>query len=391
MKKIIMFTGGIETQEFFTLQLVKAFDKMGYDIFLFRLNEGELDFPALTHFIEENNTVMITFNFHGLNQEKPFFSNGLFLWEAMAIPCYNIVLDHPFYYHKFLGIVPPLYTHISIDRGHEHYMKRFFPMIKLGPFLPLAGTQISNKPMSARSTDIVFTGNYTPPHQFDKHITRIDDEYTEFYHGIIDDLIVHPTQSMDEVFEKHLRREMPNPSDEELMVCMENMIFIDLYVRFYFRGRVIRTLADNGFPIHVYGGGWNLLECKRPDHIILGRQAGSFECLEAIADSRISLNVMPWFKDGAHDRIFNSMTNGTLCLSDDSLWLRENLTDKKEIVYYSLTEIDQIPSIMNELLADTNKLEAIARGGYEKACALHTWEFRAKILEELIKGTGKVS
>lgn len=382
MKKLILFTGGIETQEYFSLQLARAFEKMNHDIFLYRLNDGELDFPALTRFIEEKNTAMITFNFHGLNPEEPFYRDGMFLWEVFDIPCYNIVLDHPFYYHKFLELVPPDYLHISIDRGHENYMRRYFPQIKLGPFLPLAGTELLNQPMKERSTDLVFTGNYTPPAQFDKHITRINDEYTTFYHGIIDDLIANPWQGMDEVFEKHLRREMGALGDEDLKSCMENMIFIDLYVRFYFRGLAVRILAEHGYPVRLYGGGWNLLKCKCPGNIILGGTANSLECLEAISDSRISLNVMPWFKDGGHDRIFNSMLNGAVCLSDDSLWLRENLLDGREIVYYSLNGIEQLPSFVEGLLSDPARLRTIAECGYEKARALHTWECRARALEE---------
>lgn len=385
MKKIIMFTGGIETQEYFTLQLAKSFKEMGHEIFLYRLNVEDYDFIALCNFIEVGNTVMITFNFHGINQEAPFYQGSENFWDRWAIPCYNIVLDHPFYYHKFLDAIPSLYTHISIDYGHEQYMKRFFPNIKLGPFLPLAGTQISDTPLNKRGKDIVFTGNYTPPYTFDKHITRINDEYTNFYHEIIDDLIAHPDLEMDKAFEKHLIREMGVLSNDDLKTGMENMIFIDLYVRFYFRGLVVKTLADSGFRIHVYGSGWHLLECKCPNNVILSKPVQSFGCLEAISDAKISLNVMPWFKDGAHDRVFNSMLNGALSLSDDSIWMREHLKDGKDLVYYSLSEIDQLPSIVDELLKNPSKMEDIIYNGYQKANTFHTWRNRAKVLAECIQ------
>lgn len=385
MKKIILFTGGIETQEYFTLQLARAFKDLGHRIFLYRLDKGCKDFSSLLYFIEKNNTVMITYNFHGINGEEPFYMDHRVFWNDREIPCYNIVLDHPFYYHKFLLDVPDHYVHISIDRGHEHYMKRFYPDIKLGPFLPLAGTEISSKSFHNRNKAIVFTGNYTPPHTFDKYITRIDDDYTDFYHGIIDDLIAHPDMEMDAAFEKHLAREMKDISEDNLKLCMSNMTFIDLYVRFYFRALAVKTLADHGFPVHVYGGGWQLLKCKHPENIILGNPVKSLGCLQAIADGKISLNVMPWFKDGAHDRIFNSMLGGALCLSDDSKWLTENLKDNEEIVYYSLANIDKLPSIVDGLLSNPDRLEEIITNGYRKAKAFHTWKSRAEVLDELIK------
>lgn len=384
MRKIIMFTGGNETQEFFTLQLAKAFEEMGHAIFLYRLDRGNEDLHALGKFIEKKNTVMISFNFHGLDKEEPFYVDGMYFWDFFQIPCYNIVLDHPFYYHKYLENPPSLYVHLSIDLGHEKYMKRFFPDIKLGPFLPLAGTKILNKPYEERTTDIVFTGNYTPPKRFEKYITRINKDYTEFYYGIIDDLIAHPALNMDEAFEKHLIREMPDLSDNDLKLCMSHMIFIDLYVRNYFRGLIVRTLADNGFPVHIYGDGWDLLECKKTDNIINGKSKTSLECLQAISDSKISLNVMPWFKNGGHDRIMNSMLNGALSLSDDSIWLRENFVDKKEIVYYSLSHIDQLPALADDLLSNPDKLIRIAQGGYQKAKKFHTWACRAKVLSKII-------
>ena len=50
---------------------------------------------------------------------------------------------------------------------------------------------------------------------------------------------------------------------------------------------------------------------------------------------------MPWFKDGTHDRVFTAMLQHTLSLTDDSRYLRENFTDKKELVFYSLEKRDR--------------------------------------------------
>jgi hypothetical protein len=381
MKKIIMFVGGIETQEYFTKQLAKAFRKMGFEVFLFNLMEEEKEFQALCDFIENGSTVMITFNFHGLNQERSFYTNKGIFWDINRIPCINIVLDHPFYYHKFLTSVQSLYYHISIDHGHERYMQRFFPKIMRGPFLPLAGTQIMNKPLKERSMDIIFTGNYTPPKKFEQYITRINKEYADFYYGIIEDLIANPFMEMDVAFEKHLIREMNGLSEKDLKLCMENMIFIDLYVRFYFRGLVIRTLVENGYKVHVYGSGWNMLECRKHENIIKHGPKDSLGCLYAIADSKISLNVMPWFKEGAHDRVFNSMLNGAVCISDESIWMRENLKED-EIVFYYLSEIEKLPGMVGALLSNISGMEKIAYSGCQKAKALHTWEARAKVLSD---------
>jgi len=382
MKKIIVFQGGIETLEFFSLELAKTFRTLGHEVFVFDLNQENDSYHLLAWFHEPGNTVMITFNFNGLRGEEIFYEGTQIFWDTMEIPCINIIVDHPFYYHELIKKAPKRYYQICIDRLHEAYMKRFFPDIRLLPFVPSGGTDlpIGPLPLQERSIDLVFTGHYTPPSQFDQHITRIDEEYTAFYRSIIDDLITHPDTPMEAAFEKHLKQAMGPLSETDLAKCMENMIFIDLYVRFYFRGLVVKTLLDHGIKVGVFGKGWSLLECEHPENLIDFGGGNSASCLELISKARISLNVMPWFKDGAHDRIFNSMLNGAVCLTDKSRYLEEEFTDGKDIVFYSLSEIEKLPSIVKGLLEDPSKMESISEAGYQKAKSNHTWAERAKVL-----------
>ena len=65
------------------------------------------------------------------------------------------------------------------------------------------------------------------------------------------------------------------------------------------------------------------LSCKKPQNIVRhGGQVTSERCVEAVQNARLSLNLMPWFKDGAHDRIFTAMLQQTVALTDDSRYLR---------------------------------------------------------------------
>ena len=45
---------------------------------------------------------------------------------------------------------------------------------------------------------------------------------------------------------------------------------------------------------------------------------------------------MPWFKNGIHDRIFNSCLNGAVSLSDSSIYIDELFTDRQNIILYDL-------------------------------------------------------
>ncbi|QHQ61073.1 glycosyltransferase [Anaerocolumna sedimenticola] len=265
-------------------------------------------------------------------------------------------------------------------------MERFFPDIKYVSFLPLAGTQITDNyiPYTARKYDIVFTGNYTPPHTFDKYINRIDDDYSLFYHNIIDNLINNPDKTIEEAIEYQTRAEINDLTEEDLKNAMASMIFIDLYVRFHFRALAVQTLVDNGFRVDVFGKGWDLLECRNKSNLIIHGGIESQECILNMLDSRISLNVMPWFKAGAHDRIFNTMLSKSVSLSDGSTYITDQFNEGKEIVLYSLSSMDKLPKIAGDLLSDPDKAAGIAEAGYQKSRILHSWKNRAEALSEYI-------
>lgn len=390
MKKIIMFEGDIETQGYFSIQMKKTFEVAGHEVLLYDFRKEKESLSKLFRFVERGNTVMVSFNFHGMTPGDVFLDeNGTWFWDDMEIPCYNIVVDHPFYYHRFLSTAPKDYIHLSIDRYHVAYMERFCPEIKLGPFLPLGGTPLYEKkdiiPMNKRPMDICFTGNYTPPSKFETYITRLGDEYTEFYYGMIRELLDNPYLTLEDVAERHIRKEIPEVTEAELKETMGNLIFIDLYIRFTMRGKVVKTLVDAGYQVHVFGEGWEDLECKHPENIVNGKSLNSQECLEKISNSRLSLNVMPWFKDGAHDRVFNTMLNGAVCVTDSSIYLDEILKDDQNAIIYDLTKIEQLPERIGKLLNNPEKLQQIADSGYETALHGHTWADRAKVVEQLFE------
>lgn len=391
MKKILFFEGDIETQGYFSVQIAHAMKKLGHDVFIFDISKPWVNTETFfRNFFEKGNTVLINFNFHGMSGEDYFIDeNGISMWEDLDIPSFNIVVDHPMYYHHFIEKVPPNYHQICIDRNHEKYMKRFFPNIDIAPFLPLGGTELypqkTKVTVSCRRYDVTMVGNYCTPDAFEKYITRIDDEYTAFYYGLIDELLAEPYKTVEEVVEKHILDECGEVSEEELKKVMASMTFIDLYVRYKLRGEVVKGLVDSGIKVHVFGDGWQKLECKKPDNLILRNSLDSEGCLKKLCQTKISLNVMPWFKDGAHDRIFNSMLNGAVCLTDSSTYLDEILHDTKDCCIYRLDRIKELPDIAYSLLKDEDRMQSIADAGYQMALKEHTWEERAKKLHCLIE------
>ena len=93
---------------------------------------------------------------------------------------------------------------------------------------------------------------------------------------------------------------------------------------------------------------------------------------------------MPWFKDGAHDRIFNSMLNGAVCLSDGSRYLDEILHDGKDYRLYDLAHLEKLPDMVHDILSNRVKWEQMQKNAYTLASKKHTWADRARSIHQEI-------
>jgi len=391
MKRIVMVVGGVETLEYFSYQMGKTFAELGYLVFYYDLKDEVTSAKRLKKFIRTGETALVTFNFEGLEKEPGVYKEGLgYVWDAYRIPCYNIVADHPYYYHDRLLDLPEEYHHISIDKFQEQYFKEFYPEFHHLGFLPLAGTELSEQTVAVevdevcrqakmgRYMDVIMTGNYTPPSFCEKYIHWINEEYAAFYQGIIDELIANPNQTVEAAELAACEREMGHTPYDEIRIAMHRMIFIDLYVRNYWRGEAVKALVDAGIVVDVFGKGWDELECRKPENLRIHPQTTSLACLQHLQHAKVSLNVMPWFKDGAHDRVFNSILNGAVCVSDKSKYLCEELKEGEGIRYYDLTCLEQLPYIVQEILHNENMMQDIVANGIGKVRECHTWASRAK-------------
>lgn len=391
MKRMVMVVGGVETLEYFSYQMGKTLAGMGYLVFYYDLKDEAQSAKRLKKFIRTGETVLVTFNFEGLEKEPGVYKEGLgYIWDAYRIPCYNIAADHPYYYHDRLVDLPKEYHHISIDRFQEAYFKEFYPEFHHLGFLPLAGTELpvaslSEEQSTDRYMDVIMTGNYTPPSFCEKHIHWINEEYAAFYQGIIDDLITHPNQTVEAAELAACDREMGKTPYDEIRIAMHRMIFIDLYVRNYWRGEAVKALVDAGIVVDVFGKGWDELECERPENLHIHPQTTSLACLQHLQHAKVSLNVMPWFKDGAHDRVFNSILNGAVCVSDKSKYLCQELQEGDGVCYYDLENLTELPHIVQDLLQNKKRMQDIVSKGVVKVREKHTWAARAKQIADWIE------
>lgn len=391
IEKAVFFKNAVETLGYFSEQIAAEFQTQGIAVCFVDYHRLAETVEELYRFIEPGKTALCTFNFIGISGEEIFREdNGSTIWENCEMPCLNMIVDHPLYYHSKLENPFPNMKIFCVDRDHVSYMRRFYPDVEAA-FLPLAGNVILQEPKNPipyekRPYELVFTGNYTPLDDIYRRIGALPKDYRKFYREILEDSIAHPSVSLDRVLEAHICRELGEVSDKEKRAAIAGMVFIDICIRSYFRGEAINVLAEQGIPIHVFGAGWERLSCKRRESIIqTGGIVDSETCAKAIGSAKLSLNLMPWFKDGAHDRVFTAMLQGAVSLTDDSKYLREEFCSEEELVFFSLEELEKLPEIVRDVLAHPETAMDIAEKGRRMALSCHTWKQRAEILREELR------
>lgn len=157
------------------------------------------------------------------------------------------------------------------------------------------------------------------------------------------------------------------------------------YLRSYTREEAVRFMAQSKGRIHLFGTGWDTLDDL--GDVVLHGSCTYLETAAIYKRSKIVFNVMPYFKNGAHDRIPTSMLAGAAVLTDESKYYRD-ICEKAghEIMrFWDLYAPEALPDIVDNMLSDTAMLYELAQSGLHFARENMTWGKTAKKLVEILE------
>lgn len=390
-KKLVFFTGVYDTLDIFSYEMIPEFQRLGYEILTIDTTDMKKGLADLGAFIRTPVVAAITFNNLGFNME---LTPGRNIWDDLRIPCVNILMDHPFCHKNALDAAPQNAVVLCPDRNHMRYLQRFYPQIPVVGFLPHGGKDdhIVPEPIQDRKLDILYAGGIS--RIFAERIKPDFSKYLFDAEKIGEDALAHlieePDNTTENALEEELKRREILLSDRELCGFFEEMHYVDLLAVSYFREKTIRTLAEKGFSVTLYGTGWEICDwmsqCKSLD--FRGR-VSSYEIVEKMRDAKIVLNTMTWFKDGTHDRVFNGMLAGAVAVTDTSHYMKESFCgfctpdgeDERELVFFELDQIDSLPEQIEVLLENPDQMQKIADRGLLRAKEKESWQMRARELD----------
>ena len=107
-----------------------------------------------------------------------------------------------------------------------------------------------------------------------------------------------------------------------------------------------------GVPLHIWGEGWNELDEYAGSNAVTYSPVPSHDVAAIYKDSKIVLNVMPWFNNGSDERIAGGMMAGALVCTDHSKFIDE-LPDIDDMVrFYDISRPQDTAEILFACLDD---------------------------------------
>lgn len=382
---ILMYKGFLPIVDYTVEACQKVFEKLGHQVQIVNIKKDN-DKEGLTELVKcmHDADVDFVFTFNNIGMSITFKDEYYF--DLKNIKVFNYLFDHPMAFYDSLDNPPKNMILTCVDKKHVDYVKRFYKNVNNCFFFPL-GSEESLESTAVtwkeRTIQALYVGSL-------KVVEKgMSDEFSDY---VYDYLIKSPNMTTEYAIEKcfkecseeigikifgsELYNNRENISDEKLKLIIQKYRFVDLNVNSYYRKKLVQILVENGVDVDVYGAGWQYPELLNNKYFHYKGMVPQTECLKQMKNTRFVLNSMPWFKDGVHDRVYNAMLAGAVCVTDVSKFMEEEFTDGEDIVYYHLEEMEKLPEIIKYYEAHPDEAEKIAGAGYAKVAVGHTWQTR---------------
>lgn len=268
------------------------------------------------------------------------------------------MLDYPQMDKVYIGCV---------DRRHVNFVRKYYG-INNAFFAPHFGWKASNEiPYTDRTYEVFFpASNVRWEEDVRNRYLGLEGPLKVITEKTIEFLLHNTEYSLEEAMEYVLRSYGETEVLELSRECIEAAgEYIDFYVRIYVRNKVIRALLNAGITVTVCGRNWKEFpenEQEKKYLQILSEEMPYGEVVETMANSKMVLNVMPWFKDGCHERIAMACLNGAVCVTDKSQYIQENWS-KDEMLLYDWRNTDALVEEIQALLDNPKEAVRIAKKG----------------------------
>lgn len=365
--RLLLFKGPVESLNHFIDELNIQFKFMGHDTFI----------SDVTHF--NAGEVM---DFCKKPVEGVICYDGMCAFDraicnALDVTMVNIFMDHPMSFASCMVDPPDKYIQLMPDEHHVEFARRFYH-IRNGFFLPhmasLSEGISSDEPLENKEISLLFPANYRSVNELYRDINERfkDSEANALALQVLEYLIENPSETMEGAFDRCVADNNMEIPDELIAYFLDHAKLLDHFIRMYYRSKVLGTIIKAGLPVTVVSNGWRDFPPASAKNVTIMPSTDFTGIFPYMEKSNITLNVMPWFKAGTHDRIFNALLHNSCPLTDTSTWLVEHLKEDVECAYYSLEDLERLPDQIYKILDDRELQRKIIQNGRKKVLENYT-------------------
>lgn len=321
-------------------------------------------------------------------------NTGKYCFDRLGRQCWHYILDHPFYHHDSLCVPLKNLNVICLDENHREFIKETYFNVKKCVVLPLAAGKAGSglKSFDKRENNLIFTASYTDPDMVYLQAMRQEKENVEFFKTFTQILLNEPELTQ----EAAVRRMYPGITGMDIAGILQRNYMADVYLQAVIRQELVVQFIRKRVPVKLYGHNWDVFLAKAG---ILMKDSADFlenglvtyegevtyeELPDIYNNARMSLNQLPWFKMGMHDRTPLAMINGCVSITDESRYMKERIPDGCGVVYYSLEDMEKAAGDIRNMIdsvTSTGETNILAHRGMKFAEEQFTWE---KWAEEFI-------
>ena len=368
-----------ESYLYFSEALAAEFQKAGHETVIFNAAKEPLE--SMERFRGERFDAVIDFN--SVLPKVTTEDNTPFL-NTIDAPFFNVLLDHPLYHHNVLKQDLNNYHVLCLDENHRSYLSTFYPHLKSVHLFPMTGSPaVPEIPYEKKDLPLLFTGSYTSPAEVLDAIKKIPDFMQEQIHMLIDRMEDDPALTIEaaaqELFSDTIVTEL-------FPLHMQSFFLADTFLRASVRDRILHALVSSGLPLTLCGNGYEKAPFYGEKNAVFLPEVPFPETFPLMARAKMTLNILPLFKGGVHDRVFSAMLNGSAVLTDQSTWLSSHFRQNEQLFFYDYGKeaLEALPDLIGSLLSSEDEIAAVAEAGKKEAFLRHTWEQRFLTLQKII-------
>jgi len=384
MARIVLLKGRsqYDVLRIFVDYLGEAFNQLGDEIFIVDLTNPNR-MKALQDAFSFPCDFVFAFNCIGIDLKL----DDEYLFNLADTTYIGCLVDHPIYHLQRINTNLNNLILTCVDYSHIEFLCTYFPL-KRSAFLPHGGSVKGEdiKEQRIRDIDVLFGGSFKDPDLIRKEWLILPKTKISIMDEAAEYLLANP----DKTLEGELQFVLQSRNFYgEYGILMNNPAFlqlVDSYVRNYRRYKCVEELIKSGIPIDFYGVlGWDRNPFEMYKNFRVHNSVDFNEMLSLMGNSKFVLNVLPNFKNGSHERIFTSMLQGAISVTDKNQYLENQFNDEEDIIFYTWDKIELLPEKIKDILEDEDNRNYIALNGMKKANEKHTWLQRAKEIKELVE------